>query len=391
MSTTSTFFEAPGIPDINGNPLIPPTQMNAITQPPLTGEENPFDDSTTPAVVVARTVATTAGNIFVNTLGIFTQGYKTMCEVGNKILKMSKKMTTVCAVAADNYNSNPTVFSKKLQALNDKIYNLLDGNYILVLSCDEIEAERPQYVEPEFEVYSTICLSKNLWIASNEPEIVEMVQESFILSARSKGRMEEPLIPDRFSILLFLIELMFTPDDPSYLTSTTQDELEETYSALTRSRLLMNENAINSNLSVVYDRSGRKVRIFKPKYMLDAPPGKVYPRGTSVEEIHKDFPVKGNFQSQIQNYSRMEDSNKRRKVNNATNETGGLDDYNIPISGYEYPEGWADSDNSENIERGGKTRRKYKKKSNKKSNKTNKKQKQGKRKLTRKRLRNQKK
>lgn len=376
----SDFYDTPGITDLNGDPYIPPMRMAGITEPPLTNE-NPFDDLTTQPIIVGRNIVTNAGTIFVNTLGIFTQGYKTMCEIGNKILKMAKKTTTSCAISVDNSRSSFNSYKNKLDKINDKIYNLLDGDYILVLSCNEIEAERQQYVESEYEVYTTICQSKNLWLASDDPEVIDLINESFILDAKSKGRMNEQLEPTRLARLLFLIELMFTADGPSYLTNTTDPEIQETYSALTRTRRLMNQHAIDSNLSVVYNSSGRKVRIFKPKYMYeDAPPGKVYPRGTSVEEIHQDFPVKGNYKSQLANYERLVESAKNRKNANKEstktrrsmeeNTNRGLsetDNYNIPVSGYKYNEGWADEDN---LERGGKKRRRNKKTNKKRNNKT---------------------
>jgi hypothetical protein len=194
-------------------------------------------------------------------------------------------------------------------------------NCIFVLDCGELQSEQGFYSDEEFQMYLDDCADNNLVTASMNPDVLTQVNQSFLEYQRSMNNdltIHTFTRPNDHAVLYFLIELMFTPGGPSYVTNVTQGDVIELYRIVTKDRRKINKAAQKADLSIVLDEKGDPV-VTKPRYVGEASKkGKKYPRGTPLGTISKDYPVLGDYKAQRENY--LKDREKYLKDKIATAE-----------------------------------------------------------------------
>jgi hypothetical protein len=245
-------------------------------------------------------------NRIVNTQSLFRIGFKKMCKLNSEFISSIRDLQMSCVARLENAETRIINENASLNAANDFIYDMLERmNCIFVLDCGELQAEQGFYSDEEFQMYLDDCADNNLVTASMNPDVLTQVNQSFLEYQRSMNNdltIHTFTRPNDHAVLYFLIELMFTPGGPSYVTNVTQGDVIELYRIVTKDRRKINKAAQKADLSIVLDEKGDPV-VTKPRYVGEASKkGKKYPRGTPLGTISKDYPVLGDFNTQRKKY-----------------------------------------------------------------------------------------
>jgi hypothetical protein len=183
---------------------------------------------------------------------------------------------------------------------------LEDNNCVYVLGCGELDHERNLYDERSWGEYIVQCEGLNLWKASANPTIVQMVNESFNLHYARMGRPgERP--PSRIGRLLYLIELSFT-GVPSYelepSTAPFYSIVDTLYRTVVEERIEMVNEYLAGNLTVQFDSRGNVAKITRLNVAPTQQKSVSYGLEGTIEQIHGDFPPRGDLSSQLRKHAR---------------------------------------------------------------------------------------
>lgn len=184
-------------------------------------------------------------NAIQEVIELFHLGISTLCTFVQDM--HTAKIEVRCAI--DRFDR-----TDKASEINQEIYLLLDGKYVMVLDCAELIDEEPLLTQDAYHKYVAECRSYNLITA------VETYQAKIDQSFRIQGVSDDTVIDDPVR-LFFVIELMLTDDIPSYTTGITMDDVHHLYSQVSRSRTYMIHTINKANLTVNYASSGKVATI----------------------------------------------------------------------------------------------------------------------------------
>lgn len=235
----------------------------------------------------------------VTTKGLFTMGIHKLCEINAKFMTSIRDSTMQCAASFSTRNKEPQVIQRLLDSINEYLYTRLDGNYVLVLDCNELVDEAQTLDSGTYNEYLGYCARFNLITASTDMEILSQIQNAFLTYQRSMNpalTAENYNAPNNQAVILFLIELMFTPSGPSYTTSADEASVMNFYRRVTSDRRKINKAALKAQTSITWNRDGNLVTI-KPKYIGTARQGQAYPTQPG-SVIQNDYPQLGSYREQ---------------------------------------------------------------------------------------------
>lgn len=295
---TSRGFEGRRIVNRDSGLLIPSVPYT-INDDPIAG--NNMIEHTAVGEFQSRVSEFAEGIVggIVSTKGLFTMGIHKLCEINATFMNSIRDTTMQCAASFKNRTKEPAEIQSFLDSINEYLYTKLDGNYVLVLNCDEIVDEAQSLDSYTFNEYVDYCARFNLMTASFDAEILSQIQTAFLTYQRSMNpglTAENYIAPNSHAVVFFLIELMFTQSGPSYTTSTDEHGIIHFYRRVTSDRRKINNAALKAQTSITWNKNGNLVTI-KPKYVGTTREGKAYPTQTGAV-IHNDYPPLGNYEEQ---------------------------------------------------------------------------------------------
>ena len=226
---------------------------------------------------------------------LFTGAIQLVSNTQNWVRKMINARTT--AYARQQLESEVDIEGQVFKYLED-------NNCVYVLGCEELESERQLYDERSWTEYILQCEGLNLWKASQDPNVVQMVNDSFRLHYSRMGRADERL-PSRIGILLFLMELSFT-GTPSYELEPSSAPfysiVERLYGNVVAERIEMVNEYLAGNLTVIFDGRGNVASITRFTVAPNEKKSISYGLNGTIQQILKDFPVHGDFDTQMREH-----------------------------------------------------------------------------------------
>jgi hypothetical protein len=234
----------------------------------------------------------------------------------SKFIKESKFTTSVKLQKLKNFITGTTTeqYTQKDNELRQRIINYLDEQKcVYVLGCEELEHERGLYNERSWADYRLDCENLNLWRAVHIEDVSNIIHNAFMNHYAHMGAGDRGM-PTKIGELLFLLELVFTPNGPSYEAAPSENYfmgmVRNLYSSVIKDRLELIDDVLNGDVDVKFDPSGEVSVIARPSvakhYSGNFRPSEKFGPEIDPSKVREKYPSLGDMKAQI-----MADAKKR--------------------------------------------------------------------------------